>query len=236
MSRPPLVWIVDRDAAERMHLSRELLRHNFDTRSFPDSRDIERRLARERPDVLLLERLLESEDGLELCRRIRNSGDDIPIVVVTVMNEPEDRIAGFELGADDYVGKPYVVGELIARMHALLRRRRSIPIGAPQADAEAVVFGDCRLDMTTRTLMRAGHCIELTCGEFAVLAALAHHANRSLTRERLIELARRPNTEASERAIDVQISRLRRLIESDPSKPRHIQTVRGYGYVFVPCA
>lgn len=233
MARQPMVWIIDCDVTQRMHLQRELQQREFDTRAFTHGGDIERRLARERPDLLLLERLLEEEDGLELCRRIRRSGDDIPIIMITTMNEPEDRIAAFEFGVDDYLGKPFVIGELIARMQAQLRRRQAVPMSAPQANTEAVVFGECRLDLSTRTLTRAGKPLELTSGEFAVLAALACNIQRSLTRERLMQLARGTATDASERSIDVQISRLRRLVENDPAKPRHIQTVWGYGYVFV---
>lgn len=233
MARQPLVWIIDRDVTQRMQLQRELQQSAFDTRAFAHGRDIERRLARERPDILLLERLLDEEDGLELCRRIRHSGDDITIIVLTTMSEPEDRIAAFEYGADDYLSKPFALGELIARMHAQLRRRQAVPMSAPQANTEAIVFGECRLDFGTRSLTRAGKTLELTSGEFAVLAALACNVQRSLTRERLIQLARGPETDSSERSIDVQISRLRRLIENDPTKPQHIQTVWGYGYVFV---
>lgn len=247
--RQPLIWIIESDAAQRVQLQRDLHQGHFhrdpfhqgnvpqcefDTRTFAQSRDIERRLVRERPDLLLIERMLDNEDGLELCRRIRESGDDIPIIIVTSMNEPIDRITGFEYGADDYLGKPYVAGELIARIRAQLRRRRATPVGAPLADGEDIVFGDCRLKLATRLLVRSGCNIELTSSEFAVLSALANNAHRSLTRERLLELARHPDTDASERSIDVQISRLRRLVEIDPTKPQHIQTVRGYGYVFVP--
>ena len=234
MARQPLIWIIEGDAAQRLHLQRELQQLEFDIRAFAHTRDIERRLARERPDLLLLERLLDDEDGLELCRRIRRGGDDIPIVILTSLNEPEDRIAGLECGADDYLGKPYITGELVARIQAQLRRRSMRPVGAPFAGADDIVFGECRLDLGTRTLVRAGHPIELTSGEFAVLTALTNNAHRSLTRERLLELAHRRDSDASERSIDVQISRLRRLIEIDPGKPRHIQTVWGYGYVFVP--
>lgn len=233
MTRQPSIWIIERDASQRAHLQQHLQNYEFDTRAFAHGRDIERRLARERPDALLLERLLEEEDGLELCRRIRHSGDDIPIIVFTSMNEPQDRITGFEFGADDYLGKPCVIGELIARIRAQLRRRQTVPMSAPQMNAEAIVFGECRLDLTTRVLTRANRPLELTSGEFAVLAALACNAQRSLTRERLMQLARGSKTESSERSIDVQISRLRRLIEIDPTRPRHIQTVWGYGYVFV---
>lgn len=235
-TRQSLIWVVDSDANQRTLLQNDLHQAKFDTRSFAHSRDIERRLARERPDLLLLERALDGEDGLELCRRIRASGDDVPIFIVTHLNEPCERISGFEFGADDYIGKPYVSGELIARIQAQLRRRRLIPIGAPLPHADAISFGECRLEMDTRTLIRAGETIELTSGEFAVLSAFVNNAHRSMTRERLIELSHRPDNGTSQRAIDVQISRLRRLIENDPSKPRHIQTVWGYGYVFVPSA
>ncbi|MFT3930469.1 MAG: winged helix-turn-helix domain-containing protein [Spongiibacteraceae bacterium] len=257
--RQPLIWIIDRDPTQRTQLQRDLHHSNshqsslrqsnslpsdslqvnsyqseFDTRTFAHSRDIERRLMRERPDLLLMERMLDHEDGLELCRRLRQSGDDIPIIIVTSMNEAIDRITGFEYGADDYIGKPYIAGELIARIRAQLRRRRRTPIGAPLADGEDIVFGDCRLKLASRLLVRSGCNIELTSSEFAVLSALANNAHRSLTRERLLELARHPDNDASARSIDVQISRLRRLVEIDPTKPQHIQTVRGYGYVFVP--
>lgn len=232
--RRTLIWLIDGDAQIRLHLQRLLLAEAFDVRSFPHGRDAERRLARERPDLILLERLLEDEDGLELCRRIREHGDDVPIIALSAQCDVEDRIIGFDTGVDDYIAKPFVDRELIARMRAVLRRRSALPSGAPLAEAAAVHFGECRLELVTRALFRGERNIELTSGEFAILTALVRNAHRSLTRERLLELARGPGNAGSGRSIDVQISRLRRLIETDPAKPRHIQTVWGYGYVFVP--
>ncbi|MDB6060666.1 MAG: ompR [Verrucomicrobiaceae bacterium] len=228
-----LVWIVDRSADCRAQLQRQLDAHQFDVRTFADARDIERRLARERPSIMLLERLFDGEDGLTICQRIRHSGDDVPIIFLSALNSAQDRIAGFNIGADDYLGKPFDTEELVARMHALLRRRSALPSGAPQFDRPAFQFGDCELIFASCSLYRAGKKIELTSGEFAVLSALARHANRPLTRERLIELAHGPDYKASERSIDVQISRLRRLVERDAENPHHLQTVWGYGYVFI---
>lgn len=232
--RKQLVWIVDSNADYRAQLQQQFDENQFDVRTFVHCRDIERRLARERPAVLLLERQHDSEDGLTICQRIRHSGDDVPIIFISALNSVQDRIAALDTGADDYLGKPFDTGELIARINALLRRRRALPVGgAPQFDQPAFLFGECELVFATRTLLRLGNKIELTSGEFAVLSALARHANRPLTRERLIELAYGQDHNASERSIDVQMSRLRRLVEPDPENPHHIQTVWGYGYVFI---
>jgi len=233
-ARRPLVWIIDSDAAIRNHLQTQLEQHLFTARSFTGPHNLELRLARERPDLLLLERSLDADSGLAFCRRVRASGDDVPIIILSVLNQPEDRICGFESGADDYLGKPLVERELLVRMHALLRRRSALPAGAPLADVDSVAFSDCRVDFVARTLWRAGQKITLTSGEFSLLSALVRNPQRSLTRERLVELARGSGSETSERSIDVKISRLRKLIEVDPSQPHHIQTVWGYGYVFVP--
>ncbi len=154
--------------------------------------------------------------------------------MLTAKSDPIDRVIGIELGADDYVGKPFLPRELTARITAVLRRRAPLPPGTPIADGDAVRFGDCRLDLATRTLRRGERKVDLTTGEFALLAAFTRHPHQPLSRERLLELARGPNSETFERSIDVQISRLRKLIEADPAKPRHIQTVWGFGYVFVP--
>lgn len=233
-ARRALVWIVDHDRELRAQLQVFLERSAFDVRVFPDGRDVERRLVRERPDLLVLERQLEGEDGLDLCRRIRAGGDDVPIIMLTARNSIDDRILGLDSGADDYLGKPVVPRELAARMQAVLRRRAALPAGAPVMGVPVLQFGDCYLDIGARILLRAGCKVELTSGEFALLAALAQHPHRSLTRERLLQLARGPGSATSERSIDVQVSRLRKLVESDPTRPRHIQTVWGYGYVFVP--
>ncbi|SRR6266581_758707 len=234
MNRPPLIWIVDDDPELRHLLQEYLARQQFEVRTLPDGRDLERRLQRSRPDLLVLDVMMPGEDGLEVCRRLRAAGDDIPIIMLTAKSDPIDRVIGIELGADDYVGKPFLPRELTARITAVLRRRAPLPPGTPIADGDAVRFGDCRLDLATRTLRRGERKVDLTTGEFALLAAFTRHPHQPLSRERLLELARGPNSETFERSIDVQISRLRKLIEADPAKPRHIQTVWGFGYVFVP--
>lgn len=234
MKRPPLIWVIDDDAELRKLLEQYLATQGFEVRALADARDIERRLQRQRPDLLVLDIMMPGVDGLEACRRIRAAGDDVPIIMLTARNEPLHRVVGIETGADDYLGKPFLPRELTARINAVLRRRSDAPPGAPLADGDEVSFGEFRLDLGTRTLWRGSRQVELTSGEFALLAALARHPHKPLSRERLMELARGRGAESFERSIDVQISRLRKTIESDPGTPRLIQTVWGFGYVFVP--
>lgn len=229
-----MVWVVDDDPELRQLLDTYLIGQGFDVRTFPDGRDVERRLSRERPDVLVLDRMMREEDGLDICCRIRQSGDDVPVIMLTAKSDPVDRIIGIESGADDYLGKPFVPRELTARIHALLRRRAPLPAGAPRMDVDTLNFGQCQLDFSARSLWREGQRVTLTSGEFSLLSALARNPHRPLTRERLLELARGPESATVERSIDVQVSRLRKLVELNPAKPEHIQTVWGYGYVFVP--
>jgi len=236
MSRTPRVWVIDDDAELRKLLDEYLSTQGFDVHALPDARDLRRRLARERPDLLVLDVMLPGEDGLEVCRGLREARDDIPIIMLTAKSDPIDRIVGMELGADDYVGKPFLPRELTARIHAVLRRRSPLPPGSPMANGNTLRIGECRVDLSTRTLWRADREVEISTGEFALLAAFARFPHQTLSRERLIELARGPGAEAVERSVDVQISRLRKLIEVDSARPRYIQTVWGSGYVFVPDA
>ncbi|HEX8964041.1 MAG TPA: response regulator [Rhodocyclaceae bacterium] len=234
MKRLPLIWVVDDDPELRRLLEQYLATQGFEVRAYPDAVDLERKLQRNRPDLLVLDVMMPQVDGLEACRRIRASGDDVPIIMLTAKNEPLHRVAGIETGADDYLGKPFLPRELTARINAVLRRRGSVPPGTPLADGEEVSFGDFRLDLGTRTLWRGDQAVDITSGEFSLLAAFARHPHKPLSRERLIELARGRGAEPFERSVDVQISRLRRTIEKDPGAPRLIQTVWGFGYVFVP--
>jgi len=141
---------------------------------------------------------------------------------------------GLELGADDYLPKPFNPRELVARMNAVLRRRRAVPLGAPGSEDLTIRFGRCELNLGNRTLVKAGASLPLTTGEFAVLEALVRRPRKPLSREKLMEYARGRDRSAFDRSMDVQISRLRRLIEDDTAQPRFIQTVWGFGYVFVP--
>jgi two-component system phosphate regulon response regulator OmpR len=155
--------------------------------------------------------------------------------MLTAKGDDVDRIVGLEVGADDYLAKPFNPRELVARIQAVLRRRPPpAPPGAPSIDKEIAEFGEFKLNLSTRSLTNKGEDVALTTGEFALLKVLVQHPRVPLSRDKLMELARGREFGAFDRSIDVQISRLRRLIEPDPSKPAYIQTVWGFGYVFIP--
>ena len=187
-------------------------------------------------DLLVLDVIMPKMDGLEVCRQFRlKEGYHTPVIMLTARGEDVDRILGLELGADDYLGKPFNPRELLARIHAVLRRRpRQDAPGAPSMENEVVKFGDFELDLGTRVLKKNGEIVPLTTGEFAVLKAFARHPRQPLSRDKLMEMARGREYEAFDRSLDVQVSRLRKLLEPDPSKPRYLQTVWGLGYVFIP--
>lgn len=230
------ILVVDDDLRLRNLLSRYLTEQGFAILTVNDATGMDRALARERFDLLVLDLMLPGEDGLSLCRRLRAKPNDIPILMLTAKGDDVDRIVGLELGADDYLPKPFNPRELVARIHAILRRRqRPIP-GAPATSEDLVAFGPFLLDLATRQLMKNKEPLTLSTGEFAVLQALVTHPRQPLSREKLMDLARGREHDAYDRAIDVQISRLRKLIEADPARPRYLQTVWGVGYVFVPDA
>ena len=177
-------------------------------------------------DLVLLDLMLPDADGLELCRRIR-AGSDVPIVMVTARGDTADRIVGLELGADDYLPKPFEPRELLARIRAVLRRRAR---GA--TDEGAMRFGRLEIDRAAREVRLDGRVRPLTSHQFELLVALAGSAGRVLSREQLMEQVRGESLEAFDRSIDVHVGRIRAAIEDDPRHPRRIVTVRGAGYVF----
>jgi two-component system OmpR family response regulator/two-component system phosphate regulon response regulator OmpR len=154
--------------------------------------------------------------------------------MLTAKGDEVDRIVGLEMGADDYLPKPFNPRELLARVHAVLRRQGSTPPGAPEANEESVRFGNVEVDLAARSLKRGGETLALTTGEFAVLKVMLQHPRQPLSRDKLMALARGREQGPFDRAIDVQVSRLRKLVEHDPAQPRYLQTVWGFGYVFVP--
>ena len=232
---PHKVLVVDDDQRLRDLLRRYLGDNGFNVFVAENAQAMNRIWLRERFDVLVLDLMMPGEDGLSILRRLRGGNDRTPIVMLTAKGEDVDRIIGLEMGADDYLPKPFNPRELLARINAVLRRRAAEEApGAPTAEGEPVIFGEFVLDLVTRTLSRAGEPISLTTGEFAVLKAFARHPRIPLSREKLMEMARGREYEAFDRSLDVQISRLRKLIEPDPAKPRYIQTVWGLGYVFIP--
>ncbi|MBB3102652.1 two-component system response regulator OmpR [Azomonas macrocytogenes] len=228
------ILIVDDDARLRRLLERFFSEQGFRVRTVENVEQMDRLLTRELFSLLVLDLMLPGEDGLSACRRLREANNQIPIVMLTAKGDETSRIQGLEIGADDYLAKPFNPRELLARIRAVLRRQAAVVPGAPASEDEIVTFGDYELSLATRELKKGDEVHMLTTGEFAVLRALVQHAREPLTRDKLMNLARGREWDALERSIDVQISRLRRLIEPDPSKPRYIQTVWGVGYVFVP--
>ncbi len=229
------IVIVDDDARIRDLLRRFLSQEGFDVLMAEDARALARILQRESVDLLVLDLMLPGEDGLSICRRLRAEGQKVPIIMLTAKGEDVDRITGLDIGADDYLTKPFNPRELLARIHAVLRRRpaQEVP-GAPGNDQEVIAFGDFVFDLGARSLKKADQDIALTTGEFAMLKVLARHPRQPLSRDKLAQLARGREIEPFDRSLDVQVSRLRKLIEADPAHPKIIQTVWGVGYVFVP--
>ena len=233
--RPDRVLVVDDDARIRDLLRRYLSQEGFEVLLAEDARALNRLLQRETADLIVLDLMLPGEDGLSICRRLRGANDRTPIIMLTAKGEDVDRIVGLEVGADDYLPKPFNPRELLARIHAVLRRRPPTEApGAPSGDSEVVVFGGFELDLGQRRLTRDGAVIAMTTGEFAMLKALVRHPRQPLSRDRLAQMARGRDFEPFDRSLDVQISRLRKMLEPEPTKPRYIQTVWGVGYVFVP--
>ncbi|MBS1186259.1 MAG: ompR [Burkholderiaceae bacterium] len=229
------ILVVDDDVRLRDLLRRYLTEQGFQVIVAENAQSMNRLWLRERFDLLVLDLMLPGEDGLSICRRLRGGGDKTPIIMLTAKGEDMDRIIGLEMGADDYLPKPFNPRELVARISAVLRRigPDEVP-GAPSETPQSFSFGEFTLDLGTRTLKKNGEPVSLTTGEFSVLKVFARHARQPLSREKLMSLARGREYEVYDRSLDVQISRLRKLIEPDPANPLYIQTVWGLGYVFIP--
>lgn len=230
----PRLLLVDDDLRLRALLDTYLKREGFQVMLAANWRQMQQVLRESPVDLIVLDLMLPDRSGLEICRDLRAAGNTLPIVMLTAKGDDVDRILGLEIGADDYLAKPCNPRELAARIRAVLRRHQTQPPGAPAQQGAIVQFGDFRLHPASRVLERGGVPVNLTTGEFAVLYALVSHPGETLSRERLLTLGRGRQRGAFDRSIDVQMSRLRRIIEKDPAKPRYIQTVWGAGYVFVP--
>lgn len=228
------ILVVDDDKRLRELLQRYLSEQGFTVKSAEDAEAMDKALTRDTFDLIVLDLMLPGEDGLSICRRLRTSEPLQAIIMLTAKGDEIDRIVGLEMGADDYLPKPFNPRELVARIQAVLRRRGTVVPGAPTTDDKTIAFSDVEVDLATRTLKRKGDVLPLTTGEFAVLKVLLEHPRQPLSRDRLMSLARGREQGPFDRAIDVQVSRLRKLIEPDPSTPRYLQTVWGFGYVFIP--
>ncbi|MFZ2267051.1 MAG: two-component system response regulator OmpR [Azonexus sp.] len=230
----PHLLVVDDDARLRDLLTRYLGEQGFEVKSAADGQQMDKLRSREHFSLIVLDLMMPGEDGLTICRRLRGTGDLTPIIMLTAKGDEVDRIVGLEMGADDYLPKPFNPRELLARIHAVLRRQGNRPPGSPGDETESVKFSNIEVDLAARTLKRGTELLPLTTGEFAVLKVLLQHPRQPLSRDKLMTLARGREQGPFDRAIDVQVSRLRKLIETDPAQPRYLQTVWGFGYVFVP--
>ena len=229
----PHILIVDDDRQIRTMLARFLAEHAMRVTQAGDGEQMFKAMEAGRFDVIVLDVMMPGDDGFTLCRKLRSS-NTIPLILLTARNSETDRIVGLELGADDYVTKPFNPRELLARIRSILRRAAANPVATAQRLASATYqFAGWTLDTSKRSLLSPqGVLTDLTTGEFDLLVAFVEHPQRVLNRDQLLDLARGRVSLSFDRSIDVQVSRLRRKIEGDPNAPALIKTVRNGGYFF----
>jgi two-component system phosphate regulon response regulator OmpR len=238
--RPGRLIVLDDEIDIRRMLQRFLIGQGFDVRIAKDGAQLDAFLERYPFDLLVLDIMMPGEDGLSICRRLRAQGHAIPILMLTARGDPIDKVVGLEMGADDYLAKPFAPSELVARIRALLRRqqrlqRQQSATGDLQieCDFETLRFGAFRLDLRRQELFEGDRPVNLNSAEMRLLCALAASPNRPVSRANLLERARGRAHEANERSVDVQVLRLRQMIELDVAAPRHIRTVWGLGYMLI---
>lgn len=232
-SRPHHLFIVEDDPALRDMLAAYLEKQGLAVTTMISAEEMMRRIHRLRPDLIVLDVGLPGMSGLEACTRLRAEGDRVPIVLLTARSEEVDRIVGLEMGADDYLGKPFSARELLARVRAVLRRVDAAP-GVPRGEAVPVRIGAHTFAPATRSLHCGNDVRMLSTVEYALLAELVGNPRVVISRERLLAATHGRADAVLLRTIDVAVMRLRKLLEPDPAEPRYIQTVRGVGYMFVP--
>jgi two-component system, OmpR family, response regulator len=238
MNETPHILVVDDHRDIRESLARYLQKHEFRVTTAEDAAAARHSLKASAVDLVVLDIMMPGEDGLALCRHLREN-TDLPVILLTAMGEETDRIVGLEMGADDYIGKPFNPRELLARIKAVLRRARSLPVGSARQligrPGERIGFDRWILDVGRRELAgEDGVAISLSTAEFALLSAFVNHPGMVLSRDQLLDLTRGRAAEVFDRSIDNQVSRLRRKIEVDPKNPALIKTVWGGGYAFSP--
>ena len=225
------ILIVDDDAEIRSLLGDYLRKNGYKATVAADGKAMWAALARGKVDLIVLDLMLPGEDGLTLCRRLRNDADT-PVIMLTARGEETDRIVGLEMGADDYLAKPFSPRELLARIKSVLRRFRSLPRSLRADDARSIAFAGWRLDVVARHLVSPGGVVtSLSGAEYQLLKVFLSHPNHVLSRDQLMVLSKGREADPSDRSIDLQVSRLRHRLGDDPSDPQIIKTVRGEGYV-----
>jgi two-component system phosphate regulon response regulator OmpR len=239
-SRPGRLIVLDDEAEIRNMLRRFLIAQGFEVRAVANSVQLDVFLEREPYDLLVLDIMMDGEDGLSICRRLRAQGQTIPILMLTARGDPVDKVVGLEMGADDYLAKPFVPSELVARIRAMLRRQQFLARKQAvrgdllvETEVETLRFGPFRLDFRRQELLKDGELVALNSAEMRLLCALAETPNRPVSRANLLERAKGREHEALTRSVDVQVLRLRQIVEVDAGSPRHIRTVWGLGYMLI---
>ena len=233
MVRSPHILVVEDDREIRTMVSRFLSKNGCRVTVAEDARSMDRALGTARIDLVVLDIMLPGEDGLSICRRLRATST-LPVIMLTAAGDPVARVVGLEMGADDYVAKPFNPHELLARIKAVLRRATALPDTDAGAN-DVIQFAGWQINPVSREIRNPeGTRIILTSAEFDLLFTFCRHARRTLTRDQLLDLSQRRAAGALDRSIDILVSRIRRKIETDPRDPQFIKTVRSGGYVFTP--
>lgn len=228
------ILIVDDDDGLRTLLEQYLVSNGFTVSLAANGAAMDEILHKAQPDLVILDLMMPGEDGLSIARRLR-AGTHLPIIMLSARGEDIDRIVGLEVGADDYLAKPFNPRELLARIRAVLRRKQDTVAATEQSTADNLVrFGEFELDLDAQRLTRAGVEIGLTSAEFSILQIFTSHPNRVLSRDQLMDMLKGYDRDPFDRSIDVRVTRLRRKIEANPAEPAYIRTVWGQGYLFSP--
>jgi len=225
--------VVDDDAGLRELLERYLGEQGYQVSTVENGEAMDQFLGAQRPDLIILDLMMPGEDGLSIASRL-SASSDVPIIILSARGEEVDRIVGLEIGADDYLPKPFNPRELLARIRSVLRRNSSNTLQAESTDGHLHQFGPFEINFDNRTLYRGNDLIDLTSGEYDLLVSLIEHPNRVLSRDTLVDLLKGYDRSPFDRSIDVRVTRLRRKIEEDPANPIFIRTVWGAGYMFTP--
>jgi len=228
----PLVYVVDDDPGIRDLLAEYLAAQGFEVVCAEGGAPLDALLEKARPDILVLDLMMPGEDGLSIARRLKGQAGAPPVIMLSAKGEDIDRIVGLEVGADDYLAKPFNPRELLARIRAVMRR--GVQATAAAEASRVFEFGPFTVNLDAHSLSRADEEIELTSGEFSLLEILVAHPNRALSRDWLMDQLRGFERDPFDRSIDVRVNRLRKKIEDDPANPRYIKTVWGQGYLFAP--
>jgi two-component system OmpR family response regulator/two-component system phosphate regulon response regulator OmpR len=228
------IYVTDDDPGIRELVAEYLTGQGYAVETAEDAVSLDRMLAVRKPDLLVLDWMMPGEDGLSVARRLRAQPGFPPIIMLSARGEDIDRIIGLEVGADDYLPKPFNPRELLARIRAVMRRQAGTANAAAADTAKRFQFGPFSVNLDARTLSRDGAEITLTTGEYELLEIFVTHANRALSRDWLMDQLRGFERDPFDRSIDVRVNRLRKKIENDPAHPAYIRTQRGQGYLFVP--